>query len=131
PAATSAAAATHETDADEADQVRLSPACRQDHDGVDIEVDWPRVDSRGGSQRIVARAAGSSAIVAIVRLASGGSSRGDWIQAHGPRRRKTASIPAAAAGRTSLSTRSPTYAICEGCRSSSLATRAKNRGSGL
>ena len=47
---------------------------------------------------------------------------------HGPRRIWTATSPAAAAGRTSLSTRSPTYAVSSGRQPASSTTRQRNAG---
>jgi hypothetical protein len=62
------------------------------------------------NQRVPSAAStpGSSARLSMLAAASGGFSRPLWIQAHGPRRMKIAAIPAAAAGSTSLSIRSPT-----------------------
>ena len=74
---------------------------------------------------------GSSARPSTTRSASGGSAWPAWIQPHGPRRTNTATMPAAWAGLTSLSSRSPTYAIAPGRSPSSDATRAKNAGSGF
>src|SRR5262249_27082178 len=54
-----------------------------------------------------------------------------WSRPHGPRRIQTATRPAAAAGSTSLSTRSPTYATSCGSKPASATSRSKNPGDGL
>src|SRR5581483_9547818 len=56
---------------------------------------------------------------------------GSWRKPHGPRRTCTATMPAASAGTTSLSTRSPTYAILSGGAPASSTTCAKNPGAGF
>jgi hypothetical protein len=53
------------------------------------------------------------------------------MKAHGPRRTKIAAMPARAAGPTSLSSRSPTYATSPAARCSSATIRSKKAGSGF
>ncbi len=54
-----------------------------------------------------------------------------WAIPQGPRLRWMAAIPAWSAGRTSLSTRSPTDTISDASRLTAAASSTKNRGSGL
>src|SRR4051812_31947994 len=66
------------------------------------------IDASADAVLAHASASLSPASASIRRAPTGGSCR--WP--HGPRRTWTATMPAARAGDTSLSTRSPTYAIC-------------------
>src|SRR5207245_6405039 len=70
------------------------------------------VDADPDPVLVHASAAGSSWRPPIGTAPGGGS----WRCPQGPRRMWTAVIPAASAGSTSLSTRSPTYAISSGGR---------------
>ena len=74
-----------------------------------------------------ANAPGSSASDSIA-IAPGGVA---WSLPHGPRRRWTATSPAASAGRASLSARSPTYATSAAGRRRCSTSRSKNARSGL
>src|SRR5262249_22067062 len=71
-----------------------------------------------------AKSSGSCASESTRNASRGGSCR--WP--HGPRRTCTATRPAASAGATSLSTRSPTYATSAAGRPVASTTRSKKRG---
>src|SRR5262245_64236380 len=120
---------------DVAVRVAGQPARMIDRDATEDERD-PVLEGMGVvteanpkfAHRSEANAPGSEARSSSPIAASGGVG---WRRPHGPRRTWIAIIPAAAAGSTSLSTRSPTYAISAGAYPTSSATSPKKAGSGL
>src|SRR5262245_25735337 len=95
-------------------------ACEHERDPL---LEAVRVDPEPDPE--VAQSGTSGARSSIRTEAWCASGQSFWMNAHGPRTRKWAAMPALAAGITSLSIRSPTYAISPGAHPASATIRAK------